>query len=95
EFQFNVDTHRNKFVAGLYYLHEKIDGFISGPFNLSPGGTNFLAQGYYAGGTLKTNAFAIFAQDTYSLTDGFRVTLGARYSVERKTVHDQADFDLA
>lgn len=95
EFQLNVDTSRNKFVAGLYYLHEKIDGFISGPFNIDPGGTNFLAQGYYAGGTLKTNAYAAFAQDTYSVTDAFRVTLGARYSLERKSVHDQADFDLA
>lgn len=96
EFQLNIDSDRNKFVAGAYYLHETIDGFLRGPFNLQAvGGSDALVQGYYAGGRLKTDAFAIFGQDTYSVTDALRVTVGARYSIERKTVHDQADFDLA
>lgn len=95
ELQINVESDRNKFVAGVYYLHEKIDGFLLGPFNLQAvGGPDLLMQGYYAGGIMKTDAIAVFGQDTYSVTESLRLTVGARYSTERKTVHDQADFDL-
>ena len=96
ELQLNVETDRNKLVAGFYYLHEKIDGFLLAPFNLrAVGGPDLLMQGYYAGGIMKTDAIAFFGQDTYSLTQALRLTVGARYSTERKSVHDQADFDLA
>lgn len=95
ELQVNVDMDRNKFVAGVYYLRETIDGSLVAPFNLQAvGGPNLLMQGYFAGGRMKTSAFAIFGQDTLTVSDGVRITLGARYSWERKTVHDQADFDL-
>lgn len=95
EFQFNWDTDRNKLVTGLFYLNETIDGFLSAPFNLlAVGGPNLFVQGYYAGGRLETEAAAAFAQDTYSLTDSLRATLGVRYSWERKKVADQSDFDF-
>lgn len=96
EFQLNINSSRNKFVAGIFYLHEKIDGVISAPLNLQAvGGPPLFAQGFYAGGILKTDAVAGYAQDTYSLTSKLRLTLGGRYSWERKKVDDQSDFDFA
>lgn len=96
EFQINAETDRNKFVGGVYYLNEKIDGRLVAPFNLlAIGGPDLLSQGFFAGGRLKTDAAAVYAQDTYSLTDALRITLGARYSWEKKHVDDQSDFDLA
>jgi len=95
EFQINWDTESNKLVLGAFYLHETIDGVLAAPFNLvALGGPDLFVQGFYAGGRLKTKAAAAFAQDTYSLTDTLRLTLGARYSWERKTVADQSDFDF-
>ncbi len=81
EFQINVTSDRNKLVAGLFYLHEDIDGSLAAPLNLQAvGGPNLFVQGFYAGGKLKTDAVAAYAQDTYSVTDAVRFTLGGRYS---------------
>ena len=96
EFQVNVDTERNKFVSGLFYLHEAILGSEAGALNLSAvGGPDFFVQGFFGGGRLKTDAAALYAQDTYSITDRLRFTLGGRFSWERKAVNDQSDFDFA
>jgi iron complex outermembrane receptor protein len=96
ELQLNVDTDTNKLVTGVFYMHETIDGSLAGPLSLlAVGGPPVLVQGFFAGGRLKTDAAAAFAQDTYSVTDRFRVTLGARYSWERKKVDDQSDFDFS
>lgn len=96
EFQLNIESDRNKFVAGLFYLHETIDGSLAAPLNLlTVGGPDLFAQGFFAGGRLKTDAAAAFAQDTYSLTDTLRLTLGGRYSWEKKKIDDQSDFDFA
>lgn len=95
ELQLNLDTDRNKLVVGAFYLNEKIDGFIEGPYNLlGVGGPNLFVQGFFSGGRLRTQAAAIFAQDTFSITDALRVTLGARYSWEKKRVADQSDFNF-
>jgi iron complex outermembrane receptor protein len=96
EFQVNWDTDTNKLVVGAFYLKETIDGALVAPLNLlAVGGPDLFVQGYFAGGRLKTKAAAAFAQDTYSLTESLRLTLGARYSWERKTVADQSDFDFS
>lgn len=95
EFQVNWDTDNNKLVVGAFYLKETIDGVLAAPLNLlAVGGPDLFVQGYFSGGRLKTKAAAAFAQDTYSLTNSLRLTLGARYSWERKTVADQSDFDF-
>ena len=95
ELQLNVDSDRNKFVSGLFYLHENIVGSEAGPLNLQAvGGPDLFVQGFFGGGRLKTDAAAAYAQDTYSLTDRLRLTLGGRYSWERKAVDDQSDFDF-
>jgi iron complex outermembrane receptor protein len=96
EFQVNVDSARNKFVSGVFYLHEIIDGAIAAPLNLQAvGGPNFFVQGFFAGGRLKTDAAAAYAQDTYSVSESLRLTLGGRFSWERKGVDDQSDFDFS
>ncbi|MGE4429615.1 MAG: TonB-dependent receptor [Sphingobium sp.] len=95
ELQVNLDTDRNKLVVGAFYMHENIDGFIKGPLNLlAVGGPDLFVQGFYSGGRLKTDAAAIFAQDSYSITDRLRLTLGARYSWEKKKVADHSDFNF-
>ena len=95
ELQLNLDTDRHKLVVGAFYMHENIDGFIKGPLNLrAVGGPDLFVQGFYSGGRLKTDAAAVFAQDSYSVTDRLRLTLGARYSWERKKVADQSDFNF-
>lgn len=95
ELQLNLDTDRNKLVVGAFYMHETIDGFIQGPLNLrTVGGPDLFVQGFYSGGRLKTNAAAVFAQDSYAITDALRLTLGARYSWEKKKVADQFDFNF-
>lgn len=95
EFQLNWETSRNNLIVGAYYLNEKIDGAVYGPLNLQAvGGPDLFVQGYYAGGKLDTQAVAVFAQDTFKVTDAFRFTAGARYSWEEKQVADQFDFDF-
>jgi iron complex outermembrane receptor protein len=96
EFQLNIESDRNKFVSGVFYLHEKIDGTLVAPLNLQAVGAPvpFFVQGFFAGGVMKTDAAAAYAQDTYSVADTVRVTLGGRYSWERKAVDDQSDFDF-
>ena len=95
EFQVNVDTERNKLVAGLFYLHETIVGELDVPFNLlALGGPDFFTQGFQGPGRLNTDAVAGYAQDTYSVTKRLRLTIGGRYSWERKGVYDFSDFDL-
>ncbi len=95
ELQLNLNTDRHKLVVGAFYMHENIDGFIKGPLNLrAVGGPDLFVQGFYSGGRLKTDAAAVFAQDSYSVTDRLRLTLGARYSWERKKVADQSDFNF-
>jgi iron complex outermembrane recepter protein len=96
EFQLNIDTDRNKFVGGLFYMHERINGSLIAPFNLlAVGGPDLLSQGFFSGGRLVTDAAAAYAQDTYAVTEKLKLTLGGRFSWERKAVDDQSDFDLS
>lgn len=97
EFQLNIESDRNKFVSGIFYLNERISGYDAAPLNLQAVGAPgpFFVQGFFGGGRLKTDAAAIYAQDTYTLADPVRLTVGARYSWERKGVDDQSAFDFA
>lgn len=96
EFQLNISTARHNFVAGLFYLDESIDGRQPSPFNaVLFGGPDTLLQGTQFGGELTTDAAAVFAQDTYSVFDNFRVTVGGRYSWEKKKISDYNRLNLA
>ncbi len=68
-----------KWVTGLYYMDDDANQDIN-PILAS--GT----QSIFFSSHLKTTAAAAFAQGTYSLNDAFRVTLGGRYSWEKKEV---------
>jgi len=100
EFQANWDTDRNKFVAGLYYLHENVRGLTSNALSTvipALGGTaapGTLKVGVPLLGSLKTDAAAAYAQDTFSITPHLRVTAGGRYSWERKHVNDFTENDF-
>jgi iron complex outermembrane receptor protein len=95
EFQASASTDRNKFVAGLYYFHENNFGFTAFPFSLALfGGPDVLKEGFFSGGRLLTDAAAVYSQDTYSVLDDLRVTVGGRYSVERKKVNERSMVDL-
>lgn len=97
EFQLNISTDRHQAVVGLFYLDDEVYAGSYGPFNgfgdpFYPSG---FAQGYWAGGTMETTAAALFAQDTISLTDTLRLTVGGRYSWEEKTIDNVFEFDFS
>src|SRR3546814_17089521 len=54
----------------------------------------YLTQGYFAGSNLVTRAFAAFGQLTYRVSDQLSATVGARYSIERKTAINRGAFDV-
>jgi iron complex outermembrane recepter protein len=58
------------------------------------GTPGFIVAGYRAGGYIKTDALAGFGQASYEIVDKLRLTLGARYSSEKKTDHDEFAFDV-
>lgn len=85
-------------VVGAYYFHEKNFAGIHGGNNLLyfTGGTvDFLTQGAVFRGTQKTDAYAIFTQNTINVTDKLGIDIGARYSHERRSVLTLNRFDLS
>lgn len=85
------DRPWGNWLIGGYYFHEKVSGDTQFPvaallYGLP--GTSLL-QGYFAGGTITTNAYAGFGQVTYRITPKLSLVAGGRYSVETKD-----DFDL-
>ena len=82
---------RFEYVAGLYYSYEDLQKAITFDFN----GTNtlyFLSQltgglaaNQTALGDAHVNSFAPYAEGKFHFTDQLALTVGARYSIERKT----------
>jgi iron complex outermembrane receptor protein len=68
---------RQTWVVGLYGLdiHSNAHAIINAPFF----GTDLSA-----GGPQRTTSFAVFGQDDYEVSDVLTVTLGARYSYDKK-----------
>src|SRR5690606_6208036 len=83
ELQFVFSGDRLDFIAGLFYFDEEISVDRKVPFDVAIGS----GQLYQVFGDLEVEAYALFAQATYSVTPDFRVTLGARYSDEERA-HD-------
>lgn len=85
EFNFNLDlTDRIDMVAGLYYLHTDYT-LVPGTFNGIRAQAFLLGnpiQSFTAGQTL--NAYAIFGEAIWSVTERVRLTGGFRYSYEEK-----------
>src|SRR3546814_13447779 len=78
-------------IVGLYYFHENNYARANGLFPpfLAP-----IADVYFQGGTLRTDAYAAFGELSYHVTPKMPVTLGGRYSDSRKRVIDELAYLL-
>lgn len=95
ELQVSGTTGQLKYILGGYYFNERIDGGAFIPLNLRLlGGPNQFVQGFSGFGIIRTKAAAAFGQLDYDLTDQLTVTLGGRYSWEKHSVNDRANFNL-
>nr|WP_087574655.1 TonB-dependent receptor [Sphingomonas sp. CDS-1] len=98
ELQLTGKTDRLNWLLGLYYFNENDHGVVADPLN--PAKTIFfifpdmLTTGFLGAGRIKTDAVAVFGQASYEIVDNLRLTLGARYSSEKKTDHDELAFDI-
>lgn len=78
-----------KWIAGAYYFNENT-GFLP----LVAYGGALAASGLYADATtgpVRTKAYAAFVQATVPLGENFNVTLGGRYSVDKKRLVGASD----
>jgi iron complex outermembrane receptor protein len=85
-------------VVGAYYFHEKNFAGIHGGNNLlyfTGGAVDLLTEGAVFRGTQKTDAHALFTQNTINITDKLGIDIGARYSHEKRSVVTLNRFDLA
>ncbi|WP_420144140.1 TonB-dependent receptor [Sphingobium sp.] len=91
EFQLLGDRGPLSFVLGAFYFNDKttprsITALPSGAF--VPNVPNYLAQGSHSMATLLTRSVALYGQATYEVTDQLSLTLGGRYTSEKKHNHD-------
>lgn len=100
EFRLTGGRNRLNWLFGLYYFRESDTALSAGPLNSfvwSGGRFPFpgtLVQGSDARGTLVTKATAAFGQIDYKITPELQLSLGARYSREKKAVSNRGQFDL-
>ena len=90
ELRLSGDFAHGDWIVGAYYFYENVLGTTSFQpvTRASTGGPNTLAQGFYYGGTLTTNAYAGFGQANYEILPALTLTAGARYSSEVKHVNE-------
>lgn len=97
ELQLSGSSGRLTWLLGFFYFHEKTNGVQADPLNPARTiffGPDILTTGYLGAGFIKTDALAGFGQATYEVVDDLRITLGARYSSEKKTNRDELAFDI-
>jgi iron complex outermembrane receptor protein len=82
EFQFSGEAleERLRWVFGLYYLEET--GADLSPVLTAP-------VTFISGGDIENESYAAFGQAIYGLTDALRLTVGGRYTHERKAFTPQ------
>lgn len=66
---------RLNYLVGLYYLKEK---------GVDRNGLEFTIARFLSGGSVDNDSYAAFAQATWKFTDRLNLTLGARYTSEKK-----------
>ena len=76
ELQLLGTADRLAWIAGLYYFNE--DGSNENTLD-------FTVSNFRSGGAFDNEAWAVFAQATYDLTDELHLTLGGRYTDEEKS----------
>lgn len=95
EFRLNRDFLAGNWLLGAYYFNENIFGDSAVPLNREIIGLpSLFTQGYFAGGTIHTNAYAVFGQARYRITDALAVSVGGRYSAEKKSIDEIYQFDV-
>jgi iron complex outermembrane recepter protein len=67
--------NRVSYIAGLYFLDERV--FFDGPVNIAFVDTDNTAN-------IRNRAYAAFGQLGVNVADGLRLTLGARYTIDKK-----------
>lgn len=90
------DFERGTWIVGGYYFHEKVFGDVRvSPLSnlmlsafLSRPGTDVLLFGPNLTGTLRTNAYAAFGEVQYELVPSLTLTVGGRYSEEKKSIDE-------
>ncbi|RLA44028.1 MAG: TonB-dependent receptor [Gammaproteobacteria bacterium] len=81
EFQLQYSGDKLTAVLGAYYL----DATASNDFDVVLGQLHPLGITAYTGGTVDTEAWSVFADLTYFVTDKVSVTLGGRYTDDTRT----------
>jgi len=79
EFQLLYNTERWNAVAGFYYL----DATAANDFDVVLGQIGPVTA--YTGGTVDTEAWSVFADVTYRLTDALALSVGGRYTEDTRT----------
>ncbi len=82
EFQVLYNAGRLNAVAGLYYLDASAANDFDVVLGQLAGGLGVTA---YTGGTVDTEAWSIFADATYDLTDSWAISVGGRYTEDTRT----------
>ncbi|HEV7157102.1 MAG TPA: TonB-dependent receptor [Caulobacteraceae bacterium] len=88
EFRATGQEGRLDWVAGAYYLHEDLKQnqpifiLLDADKFFGPGAGDGLAFQAFDRSDQKTDAYAVFAQADFALTDRLKVTLGGRYTKE-------------
>ena len=98
ELQLAGNFERFKWLLGFFYFRENDQGLQRVPlstFIIGAPAPGALTQGFYGGGYIKTDALAGFGQASYEIIDRLNITVGLRYSSEKKTNHDEFAFDFA
>lgn len=103
ELQVNYNSDRLNVTGGLFYFYEKdsasparapIRSTILFPaFGLPAPANPYFINFAELGGTIETEAKAVFGQATYELTDRLSVTAGLRYSSEDKQLFSRYAID--
>lgn len=85
EFQLLYSTDRMNVVAGVYYL----DSSASNDFDVVLGTLGRVAFGApltaFTGGVVDTEAWSLFADVTYDLTEDWSLTVGGRYTEDERS----------
>lgn len=97
ELQLSGRSSQLNWLLGLFYFNENDRGSLAIPLNnllvgFPPPGE--FVQGFFSGGRIETDAWALFGQASYRVVDKLRITLGGRYSSEKKSDFDRSAFDV-
>jgi len=88
EFQLLFEGDRWQGVAGLFYMDASAEGAFDTVIGLYPSMGPGLPAGLttFTGGKVDTESFAVFADFSYDVTDQFSLSLGGRWTRDKKSV---------